>query len=34
MGYYSDVRLTVSKKGYKKLRKYVDEEAKKVATPD
>ena len=33
MGYYSDVRLTLSKKGYKKLRKYVDEEAKKVATP-
>lgn len=34
MGYYSDVRVIVSKKGYKKLRKYVDEEAKKLATPN
>lgn len=34
MGYRSDVRIMVSKKGYKELKKFVDEDAKKYATPD
>ena len=34
MGYRSDVRIIVSKKGYKELKKFVDEDAKKYATPD